>query len=55
MTAAQAGCRLGGILPAAGLAGQHTVPARVTCGAVRMLQAGRYPGRRRAVTSCSVI
>jgi len=48
MTAVQAGYRLGGILPAAGVAGQGTVPAWVTRG---MLKAGR----RRAVTSCSVI
>ena len=51
MTAVQAGYRLGGILPAAGVAGQGTAPARVTRGTAMMLKAGR----RRAVTSCSVI
>ena len=51
MTAVQAGYRLGGILPTAGVARQGTAPARVTCGTVMMLRAGR----RRAVTSCNVI
>jgi hypothetical protein len=51
MTAVHAGYRLGGILPALGVAGQGTVPVRVTCGTVMMLKAGL----RRAVTSCGVI
>ncbi len=51
MTAVQAGHRLGGIPPTADVAGQGTVPARVTRGMVMMLKAGR----RRVVISCSVI
>lgn len=51
MTAVQAGTAWAHILPAAGVAGQGTVPARVTRGTVMTLKAGW----RRAVTSCSVI